>query len=528
MKLIDPEKFYENKHLNKAQKEAQFTAINNFEAFIRLTAPYQLLAHSHIQLCRWVQDNAKVNKLILWPRDHGKSRMSAFFSAWQIIRNPAVTIIYASATAEKAEEQLRFVKTILTSHTTTKYFPGLFHEEEGRREAWNKTYIIVDHPHRKNEGVVDSTVMTCGLEKTITGKHCEFLILDDIVVPENNTEQGRRDVNSWAAQAASITSADSVIFAVGTRYNPKDAYSIMIDMVAKDISSGDDMEAGLGKVVEEALFEVNVANVEEDGDFLFPRQQRKDGKWFGFNWQILARKRAVYEASGEITQFFAQYYNDPNDKSTSPINRNLFQYYDRDKLTYTYGSWEIEGEPLHVYCAVDLAASKKESADYTVVIVGGVDRHKNRYLLEAKRFRTDKTSVIFESIQSVYEKYRFKGLRIEAVAGFRLVAQDLADRLHDRGIRIPIDIYIPPNTEAKAVRVNGILEPLYQTRLIYHYRGGNAQILEEELVALNPAHDDLKDAWSMCIDLMKPPIERLHKKRSNVLTFHPRFGGVAA
>ena len=59
---------------------------------------------------------------------------------------------------EKAEEQLRFIKSILDSKVVRRYFPGLIHPEEGRREAWNKTFIVVDHEHRKREGVVDSTL----------------------------------------------------------------------------------------------------------------------------------------------------------------------------------------------------------------------------------------------------------------------------------------------------------------------------------------------------------------------------------
>ena len=96
------------------------------------------------------------------------------------------------------------------------------------------------------------------------------------------------------------------------------------------------------------------------------------------------------------------------------------------------------------------------------------------------------------------------------------------------GIRIPIDLYIPPNTEGKFARVNGILEPLYQSGAIYHYRGGNCQVLEDELISVNPLHDDTKDSWAMCIDLMVKPLQRRNKPTNNVLQFHNRFGGVAA
>ncbi len=525
MEWINADNLYSSKALSADQREVRSASINNLEAFIRLVAPYQLMAHCHMAMCKWAMEHQNENRLLLWPRDHGKSRYAAFYAAWEIVRDPSTTIIYASATAEKAEEQLRFIKTILDNKITRRYFPELLALEEGKREAWNKTYIVVDHPYRKTEGVVDSTLMTCGLEKTITGKHCKRLILDDIVVPENNTEVGRRDVNSWAAQAASIMSADSSMFVVGTRYHPKDAYQIMMDM---SYDNPEENEEGELITSEVPMFQVMMDNVEYDGEFLWPRQQRNDGKYFGFNPTVLAKKRAVYEATGEITQFYAQYYNDPNDKSTAPISRDLFKYYKKEEVEYVAGLWTVIGRPVWMYAAIDMAASTKDSADYTVITVGAIDEDGNRYVVDIDRFKSSKTSEILQRIRNMYERFMFKKLRIEAVAGFRLVAQDLADRLTEMGIRIPIDLYIPPNAQGKFARVNGILEPLYQTGAIYHYRGGNCQILEDELVSVNPSHDDTKDSWAMCIDLMVKPIQKRNKPSSNVLKFHSRFGGVAA
>lgn len=525
MDWVDADKLYSGSGLSKVQKDLRAAAVNTFEAFIRLVAPYQLMAHCHIEMTKWAQHHSNENLLLLWPRDHGKSRYSAFYAAWEVVRDPATTIIYASATAEKAEEQLRFIKSILDSKIVARYFPGLILPEEGRREAWNKTFIVVDHPYRKSEGVVDSTIMTCGLEKTITGKHCKKLILDDVVVPENNTEIGRRDVNSWVAQACSIMSAESSMLVVGTRYHPKDAYQLMMDMAYDD---PEEDENGEVTTTETPMFQVMMDNVEEDGEFLWPRQQRKDGKYFGFNATVLAKKKAVYESLGEITQFYAQYYNDPNDKSTAPISRDLFKYYKKEEVEYVAGLWTIAGRPVWMYAAVDMAASTKDSADYTVITVGAIDDEGNRYVVDIDRFKSTKTSEILARLRHAYERYMFKKLRIEAVSGFRLVAQDLADRLTEMGIRIPIDLYIPPNTEGKFARVNGILEPLYQSGAIYHYRGGNCQVLEDELVSVNPLHDDTKDAWAMCVDLMVKPIQRQKQSNQNVVKFHKRFGGIAA
>jgi len=81
------------------------------------------------------------------------------------------------------------------------------------------------------------------------------------------------------------------------------------------------------------LFESKDYPVETAGDgsgqFLWPKQRRSDGKWFGFDADILATKRAQYLNK---IHFRAQYYNDPHDVDNSPIQRDLFQYYDQTIL----------------------------------------------------------------------------------------------------------------------------------------------------------------------------------------------------
>jgi len=64
---------------------------------------------------------------------------------------------------------------------------------------------------------------------------------------------------------------------------------------------------------------------------------------------------------------------------------------------------------------------------------------------------------------------------------------------------------------------------------VWHYRGGNCQSLEEELVMQHPPHDDIKDALASAIDIAIIPKQRVSSfsTGSNIVT-HSRFGGVSA
>lgn len=77
-------------------------------------------------------------------------------------------------------------------------------------------------------------------------------------------------------------------------------------------------------------------------------------------------------------------------------------------------------------------------------------------------------------------------------------------------------------------RILAVLEPKYSNGQIWHYRGGNCQLLEEELLFSNPPHDDIKDALASAIDMALAPknIFRMIKQNIPQFNFNSKFGGV--
>ena len=218
----------QNERINQLRLKAE----SDLAFFIRLVAPHQVLGGVHEELIQWWnRPDAKTHQLVLLPRDHGKSRMIAYRVAWEITKNPALTVLYISATSNLAEKQLYFIKNILTSKIYRQFWPEMVHPDEGKRERWTTGEISVDHPLRKSEGVRDPTVYTAGLTTTITGLHFDIVILDDVVVRENAyTGEGRSKVQSAYSLLASIATGDSYEWAVGTRYHPKDLYDTLLEM----------------------------------------------------------------------------------------------------------------------------------------------------------------------------------------------------------------------------------------------------------------------------------------------------------
>ena len=499
------------------------TAEQDLLAFIKLVAPHLLTGAIHEEMIQWwTRSEAKQNQLVLLPRGHMKSKLAALRTAWWITKHPETTILYVSATADLAEKQLYAIKHIIDSPIYERYWPDMIDKEEGKRERWAVAEIAVDHPQRKAEGIRDATCKAVGLTSNTTGFHADVVVLDDIVVPGNAyTEDGRDKVAAAYSQLASIENPGAFEWVVGTRYHPKDIYDTMVNMKETVYTPDGDVES------EEEVYELFQRVVETDGEFLWPKKTRTDGKAFGFDERELARIRAKYV---DYTQFFAQYYNNPNSPETARIGVEHFQYYDRSTLNNKEGDWYINDRRLNVYASIDFAFSLRKQADYSAVVTIGVDYNGNFYVLDIDRFKTDKIVDYYSHILKAWQKWGFRKLRAEVTVAQQTIVKELKDSyLKPNGIALSIDEFRPTRSlGAKEERVGAVLEPKYHNLQMWHYKGGNCQTLEEELVMSHPPHDDCKDALANAIDLAVIPKRRgAAFNLGKIIVTHSRFGGVA-
>lgn len=502
---------------------AREAAENDLEKFISLVAPKRVLGHVHKRLISWwTRQDAKKYQLTLLPRDHQKSALIAYRVAWEITRNPAIRVLFISSTSNLATKQLKFIKDILTCDSYRSYWPEMVHPDEAKREKWTETEISVDHPLRKADYIRDPTIFTAGLTTSIVGLHCDISVLDDVVVDDNAaTEDGRNKVKQQASYLASIGGVDSRQWVVGTRYHPKDLYGHMMEQT---VPIFDDE----GEQIDSThLFEVFEEQVETNGDgtgtFLWPRAQHF-GKWFGFDQRVLAEKRALYY---DKTKFRAQYYNDPNDASEAGINRDKFQYYNKASLHEEHGKWYYRNSRLNLVAAIDFAYSVKEGADYTCIVIVGVDSQHNYYVLDIERFRTSKISEYFNKILKLHMKWNFNKLRAEITAAQSVIVRDLKDNyIRPQGLAISIEEVRP--IKDKETRMDAVLQPKYSNMQVWHYPGGNCELLEEELVLQNPPHDDMKDALACALENAQPPSSSFMGIQRNVQEefYNPKFGGI--
>ena len=497
--------------------------------FIKLVSPKQVLGGVHEELCRWwTREKRKKFQLVLLPRDHGKSRMVAYRVAWEITRRPWIRILYISATSNLAEKQLKFIQDILESRVYRRYWPEMVNADKNKREKWTTSEISVDHPRRKEEAIRDPTIFTGGLTTTLTGLHCDIAVLDDIVVGDNAyTEEGRNKVRTQYSYLSSIEGSDAEEWVVGTRYHPKDLYSELMDM-GEDIYDEEGNPTGESDPIYEKFERAVEDRGDGTGEFLWPKQQRADGMWFGFDRKVLAIKRGKYL---DRTQFRAQYYNDPNDPEDMRIGRDKFQYYDKAFLIKDGPYWYYNGQRLNVFASVDFAFSKSARADYTAIVVVGVDGYGNIYVLDIDRFRSDRISEYFDHIMELHAKWEFHKLAAEVTVAQQAIVEELKESyIKPYGLFLSIVPIKPTRHDGtKEERLAAILEPKYDNFAVWHYKGGNCQVLEDELIMSHPPHDDCMDALATAIEISVPPVGRMAKDRmrsAGNVVYNTRFGGI--
>ena len=498
---------------------------------MKLLNPHYMYGDIHEELAAWISDpRANKRQLALLPRGHLKSHILACYAAWRITYAPWITFGYLSASEDLAKDQIYAIKNMMTSDRYRSYWPEMFKKDEGQREQWSAYSFNVDHPLRKARGIRDHTIIVKTVKSNSIGLHCDLLLPDDVVVPQfADTAVGRAEVARSLAQFTSILNPGGEIKAVGTRYNPEDAYQNMSDAEYPIWNTETQEFRELAK-----LWHVFKREVEDAGDgtgnFLWPRVQCPEtGEAYGFDAQILAIIKADYDSKGQQSQFYCQYYNDPNAIDLQTINRGSFQYYERKHMRPVGGSVYYGEVKLGVFAAMDVAWTVSDSADYTAIAVIGVDNTNNVYVLDLAQFKTNNFAEYYDEVINLHYKWGFRKLRVETNAGGAFVKQELERFVRQNGNQLSIEGKTTVKAHgAKAERHAATLEWRYDQKMIWHYRGGLTPDLEDQIILTKPRHDDLVDAFTAAIEISKPPGKRVLSATTyqdeNVF-YDSRFGG---
>lgn len=180
---------------------------------------------------------------------------------------------------------------------------------------------------------------------------------------------------------------------------------------------------------------------------------------------------------------------------------------------------------------MDFAFSLSKNADYTAIVVVGIDQDNTIYVLDIDRFKSDKTIEYFQHLKALHVKWNFNKLRAEVTVAQKVIVNAIKDYVKQDGLRLSVEEYRPTRHEgSKEQRIAATLEHLYDDYKVWHLEGGWTAVLEEELVQARPAHDDIKDALASAVEIAVAPSKSSVSTMKDFLigsSSRSRFGGVS-
>lgn len=428
------------------------------------------LGEVHKEVCNFVQDRPDKKKLLLIPRSHLKTKLiSIGYPTMKIVNNPKIRVLIYSATWQMATDIHSAIQKNLQSNERIHEIWGDLSQSA---TEWSQSRTRLAANDKR-----EATITAAGITNNLVGGHYDLIIMDDPVTRENiGTMEQIQNVITRYKDALDLLEPHGEFIVIGTRWHDSDLYGWILD------PANNALENYL--VMIKRAYDGNLMT----GDGFIPLWPGK-----------FDQKNLLAKAKEEgWAHFSSQYLNDPVPEEAATFKRSWFVYYEPE---------DARGAILNKFLLIDPALSLSKDADYTAMVVIGVDQYNNIYILDIVRARFSPNDIINE-IFRLREKHDLVDIGIETIAFQKALAYIL--REDDRFKRRPFRITeLKPNERSKDVRIKG-LQPFYENGKVFHSKHlANNIYLEDELIRFpRSTHDDVLDALAYAPDIIFPAKEK--------------------
>lgn len=414
-------------------------------------------------------------KANVFPRNHLKSTFGTIaFAIQSILKNPNVRILICNQVWDMSRSFLREIKEQL-EHSKLKYIYGDFVSAK-----WNEDEIIVKN---RTKPLKEPTIRTAGIETEQTGGHYDIIILDDLMGLNNSqTPEQREKAKRFRRSMINLLEPGGIVIENLTRWHLDDTFS---DVLEKELRYYDVM---VRKVYEP----------DENGKnrLIFPKKfarkfdpVKKD--WVAVNDPYCMDYIEFLKASMPLDEFSAQFLNEPFSSEKQIFKSEMFK------------EWGQRPEGIYVAMAVDLAISERATADETAIVTVGMDHQYNIYVLDYVKGRW-KPGDIIENLFQMHDRWKPNIVGMETNGFQRTIKTGAEDAMRRRKKYFPIEEIRTGPQASKEERIKS-LEPFYRRGDVYHAKWMKGKALEEQLQTFPKGrHDDLIDAFAMCLPLLHP------------------------
>jgi predicted phage terminase large subunit-like protein len=424
----------------------------------------------------------KQHQLIVEPRGHLKTSICTIGKAvWKACKNPDRRILLAANTATNASKFIRFIKLNIESNDMLRWlYPEAI--PDFNVVKWTDNEITLN---RKNI-YPESTIEGIGVGGTVTSRHYDELIEDDLLAPEDGvtvTAEMVKKTIDWHKYATSllVRPATDPQTVVGTRW-------LYDDFIAYLFTSEKWFLPALYKSV-----------IGLDSKPRWPER---------FNQEAIDR---ILEQQGPRI-FSCQYMNDPVHEDARSFDTAWFRFYTK----WPPVNDRNEVQAFKAVTAIDPAISQKKHGDFSAIVTLASDAKRNRYVLDARRGRWGVDELI-DQVFEVYRTYKPARVGLETVMFQKALLWPFREAMRRESVILPIVELRPSSRVTKEGRIQALHE--YFSNGSLWLNQGHKELLEELRAWPAVTHDDLVDALAYAIQMLVYPDSAAEEQRWNPFSF---------
>ena len=250
------------------------------------------------------------------------------------------------------------------------------------------------------------------------------------------------------------------------------------------------------------------------GRFLIEENGHKRSLWEEvMTVSDLEKERDSMDAIGRVSIWYMERQCEVVGDEDQLFKSKYFKYYEGDYVYKDGNNYLKIGEdlkPINVFIGIDPASSVQQTADYSVIMVIGVDKDKNIYVLDYIRKRVTPLA-LSEKIITYFKRFHPTKVRIESVGYQEMLREYIRKKCEELNMYIPgLEIKENPRS-SKSYRLES-LEPLFASGKVY-MKKSHTEFIDELLLYPRGKHDDTIDAFYYAQKRSFPPF---HSERTSV------------
>tara|TARA_R110000824_G_scaffold263310_4_gene452034 strand:+ start:7148 stop:8713 length:1566 start_codon:yes stop_codon:yes gene_type:complete len=490
-------------------EEALQLAYTDVIAFGKLFLPDDFMRSEtpffHYEMADFI-DNRECKQLaVIIPRGHGKTVLTkaSIIKDFVFCNEPENFLFYAwvSATQKLSVGNMDYIKHHLEFNDRIKYYFGNL-----KGKKWTEEDIELT-----NGCKLISKSNVAGIRGGAKlHKRYDLIILDDFEHEQNTLTQDSRDKNANLVTAVVYPAIEPHTGRLRINGTPVHYDSFINNLLTSNAKAIKDKKDFAWKVIS---YKAILPNGESLWSSFFDKKK-------------LEEKKKFYRDSGQSNKFYQEYMMEVQSEDDSVWTRKNIKHWKGHyeyKDGHSYVIKDRQEIPINVFIGCDPATDiDTKTADFSVIMVIGIDPDSNVYVLEYERHRSIPTigskdskgniiskKGVVDYIIELYGKYNCVSATVEDVAMNRSIFQALND---ERRRLNKFDVSVIPEKPGGSNKLNRIYSGLssrFSMGLI-HILDSHFD-LSHEIVTFGPkmSHDDtIESLYYACKHSFPPSISK--------------------